>query len=607
LTVENQILEIGRHAEFRTPTSLSVSENNIEKILIVGSCISILTRGVFETIFNIKCQEIHINAIDDFDFATIDSDFDFQLTSIPMDSVLPRHSYHFDDLNDEERATQRFRSSCDNIRRLLESSLTLNKKLGLLTFVCNFMVPAQNPQGRLLPRYTFRNSVYFIEQLNEFLASEIEARSNCYVIDVDAITASLGKSLVQDDSIWGIAHGGVFTELDFEIAQTLAQRGHTRIEQVPPVKSALQAIPSSFWLAICNETLSAYRTVKNIDQVKVVAIDLDDTLWRGIAAENPMDDPMEMIEGVPLGIVEALLFLKSRGIAIAIVSKNDYEKVKPFWDATMRWFIRLEEFVAIKINWNSKADNIRELAHELNVGLDSIVFIDDNPREREEVKLCLPQVRVIGSDYYDVRRTLLWSSETQVATITAESARKTEMLKSNIEREQLRQTMSRDEFLSSLELKISCQKVIDANNSSMSRLVELINKTNQFNTTGVRWSFEEVTAIFDSGGMGITFNAQDRLTNYGIISAALIKGNHIEIFVMSCRVIGLDVEIAALSTIEELVRQKGFSTLTAVFAPTDRNILAASLYERAGFSHVDGVWSKDISIRSPLPTHISYL
>lgn len=593
--------------QFRVPSQLTISKHGAVKALLTGSCTVINLEGVLKQEYGLDCYVTHINGLATLNWNELPQDLDFQVISLPMDRLLPRYLYLRDDFNSSETAQMRFNDAAALIQDLLEQATTLNRQRGLLTFVYNLLVPQQNPQGRLLPRYDLRNRVFFIEELNKLIHEIVDSHQNMYVIDIDSIAATFGKMRVQDDSIWAISHGGAFSNLDYNLDQRFAEAGHVRIEPVAKVEDATYADTQAFWLSTAHEVMASYRTVMQRDQVKLVVLDLDDTLWRGIAADPVVDGSFEMLEGQPFGIIEALTYLKSRGIALAVVSKNDHDIVLNAWKRILGGQFSIEHFVATKINWLSKADNIAEIARELNIGLDSVVFVDDNPREREEISRSLPQVRVLGGKYYDIRRDLLWSPETQVRAITAESARKTELFKKQIEREQTRRTVSREDFLAGLDLKVRAVKITSRTHQNYARAIELINKTNQFNTTGIRWDDAAVEQIFADGGYVIAFAVVDNTADYGIVAVAIVSQSNIHIFVMSCRVIGLDVELAALRLIESIECESGANMLKSQMHATERNTLSRDLFARAGYEEVDGLWCRNFDVKLLLPGHIAVL
>jgi len=590
--------------EFRVPSRLAVSEHGATKALLTGSCTVINLEGVLKQEYGLNCYTTHINGLGTLNWNDLPQDFDFQVISLPMDRLLPRYLYLRDDFNSLETAQMRFENASALIQELLHQAMTPNRERGLLTFVYNLLVPQQNPQGRLLPRYDLRNRVFFVEELNRLIHSIVTEHQNAYVIDIDSIAATFGKMRIQDDSVWAISHGGAFSNLDYDLDQRFAEAGHTRLERVPRIEHETYADLGAFWFSAAHEVMASYRTVHQRDQVKVVVVDLDDTLWRGIAAD-PVLGSFEMFEGQPFGIIEALAYLKSRGIALAVVSKNDHDRVVDAWKRLLGGQFSFDNFVLAKINWFSKADNITEIANELNVGLDSVVFVDDNPREREEIAQSLPNVRVLGSDYFDIRRDLLWSPETQVRAITSESARKTEMFKQQVERERTRRTLSRDDFLAGLNLRVEMIRIGSRLHPNYARAIELINKTNQFNTTGVRWDDAGLEKVFAEGGYVAALTAVDNTADYGIVAAGVVSRGNIHIFVMSCRVIGLDVELAALRMIEAVEREGGGTAMQSRMIDTERNTLSRDLFARAGYAKIDDAWRRSLAELLPVPEHIA--
>ncbi len=348
--------------------------------------------------------------------------------------------------------------------------------------------------------------------------------------------------------------------------------------------------------------MALFRTVRQVDAVKLVIVDLDDTLWRGVAAESE-DHSGEAVEGWPLGLIEALLFLKRRGVLLAIVSKNDEARVLGFWENILQGRMTPEDFAARRIDWAPKAENIAAILREVNILPRSAVFIDDNPVEREAVQAALPDIRVLGADQYYLRRILLWSPETQVPVVTDESARRTEMIQAAGARETTRQRLSRPEFLASLGLRVRMIEIADTGHASFARAFELINKTNQFNTTGKRWTREEMRAAFAGGTTLHAFEVEDRFSRYGLVGVVITGAGRIEQMVMSCRVVGLDAEIAAVAAV--LRRMYGAMVSTRLIE-TDANVLCRTLFDRCGFRAGDhGVWTSGPDNTLAVPAHIS--
>jgi FkbH-like protein len=278
--------------------------------------------------------------------------------------------------------------------------------------------------------------------------------------------------------------------------------------------------------------------------------------------------------------------LRARGILVSICSKNDFATVERDWDNVVQpAFIKLSDFVVPKINWRTKAENILEICRELSIKPKSVVFVDDNPVERAAVQAAIPDIRVIGANPYLTRRILLWAPETQVARLTDESSRREEMMRSQIVREQERTQLSRPEFLQSLNCRVEFLHVYGSEQPEFSRVVELVNKTNQFNTTGARWTLAEISGFIGGGGDVIAFRVVDRFTDYGLVGVLFCQGHEILQFVMSCRVLGMDVELAAVNYAVTIMRAKhGGGAVAARLVETKDNSPCRDVFARAGFS-----------------------
>jgi FkbH-like protein len=353
------------------------------------------------------------------------------------------------------------------------------------------------------------------------------------------------------------------------------------------------------------EILSHFRTLRQADAIKLVVVDLDDILWRGVAAELE-DNPPEALEGWPLGIAEALVFLRRRGILLAIVSKNDDAKITSIWEDIFQGRLSLDDFAVRRINWEPKVDNIDAVIREVNVLPRSVLFIDDNPVERAAVRQAFPDIRILGENQYLLRRILLWAPELQVPFITSESARRTEMIQANSARQTARTRLSRAEFLATLDLRVRLHDVADIAAKSFPRALELVNKTNQFNTTGRRWTQEECREAFAKGAVFHVFDVEDRYSQYGLVGVVICAGDQIDQMVMSCRVVGLDVEVAVMADVLRRMRQTGPERITASLVETDANLLCRQLFERCGFTPGGaGVWISLPETTEPVPPHIT--
>ena len=279
--------------------------------------------------------------------------------------------------------------------------------------------------------------------------------------------------------------------------------------------------------------------------MKLVVFDLDDTLWRGVAAESD-DLGWEMVEGWPLGMVEAVAALHGRGVLVALVSKNDEARAEQVWRHLYQHHFPWESFFAHEISWGDKAEAIGRIIRKANILPSAALFVDDNPIERERAKGALPDLRILDAPVAEWKRILLWSPQTQPAVLTEEARSRSRSL--NARPAAPAAAESREAFLERLNVQVSIETVDSMEAPAFKRVFELLNKTNQFNTTGRRWKLPEARALFDAGGMMLTARVSDAYSDYGLTAIAVVSGPEIVQMVMSCRVFGLGVEGRLLQT-----------------------------------------------------------
>ena len=567
-------------------------------MLVVGSCLSESLASHFRIAANgCPCDFILFNNLSElppsppYPFP----DYDFQLIQLPLRFLLPDVEFFLMPYSDIEAHARLFENIKPRLQHYLHLAMRWNSEHGLLTFVSNFFVPQQGPLGRLLPSQDLRNPVYLVEQINALLAKEIQRYSNAFLINVDQIAATFGKAYVQDDTVNVLSHGSILPQDYYDLDDDLKER-------LPPLNALFEINFARFANAVWLEMCAMVRTVRQIDQVKLVVVDLDNTLWRGVAAEELGMRSNDEVEGWPLGIIEALQFLKRRGVLLAIISKNDEGRIRRLWDQIMFGRLSLDgDFVMRRINWLPKAQNLSEILQELNLLPKSVVFVDDNPVERSGIETAFPGIRTLGANPYLVRQILLWAPETQVASITAESAKRTEMVHAQLKREEVRGRLSAEEFLSTLNVKIKLSQIDSAADTKLFRTLELINKTNQFNTTGRRWTLEGCAKAISENSRFFVFEVQDRFTNYGLVGVAILQGNRIEQFVMSCRVFGLGVEKAVIA---ELSHRMGGEPIIGRLKQTEANLPARDLYARCGFSENGDDWIRPPGKPVEMPSHV---
>jgi len=328
---------------------------------------------------------------------------------------------------------------------------------------------------------------------------------------------------------------------------------------------------------------------------KCLVLDLDNTLWGGVVGDDGLDG-LVLGQGSALGegfvaVQEYAKDLARRGVILAVSSKNDHANaIEPF-QSHPEMVLRPNDIAAFRANWQDKASNIRAIAEELNIGLDSLVFLDDNPFERNLVRQELPMVavpEVPDDDPSLVPYVLADAGYFESLAVTAEDRERTAQYQENRAREELKASATdMASYLKSLEMRLVWSRF---DKVGQQRVVQLINKTNQFNLTTRRYTTEDVEAIMaDPKSFGLQLRLLDRFGDNGII--AIIIGRMLEesivtidTWLMSCRVLGRQVEPTTLILIAEQARALGARRLVGDYIPTAKNGMVKDHYEKLGFT-----------------------
>lgn len=324
---------------------------------------------------------------------------------------------------------------------------------------------------------------------------------------------------------------------------------------------------------------------------KCIVLDLDNTLWGGVLGEDG-------ISGIKIGgdypgkafayFQKSLLQLSKAGIILTVCSKNNEADVLEAWEKNPFMVLKKEHFAAYRINWTDKATNIKELAEELNIGLDSFVFVDDNPTERELIKQMLPMVSVpefpVQPYELPVFFKQLVNDYFKVYSITDEDKKKTEQYKANAARAQAQQSFTDfGTFLESLDIQITLES---ANEFNIPRIAQMTQKTNQFNLTTKRYTDADVKGFLVKGWKIWCISVADRFGDNGITGCIMVNGDTIDTFLLSCRILGKGIEKAFIKKILAMLKVSGVETVKAVYLPTAKNAQVAEFYEHCGFSCV---------------------
>jgi len=324
---------------------------------------------------------------------------------------------------------------------------------------------------------------------------------------------------------------------------------------------------------------------------KCLVVDLDNTLWGGVVGE---EGPL----GVKLGATypgsaflefqRELMNLRKRGVILAVASKNNESDVRTLFETNKQMVLSREDFSAWKVNWNRKSRSIKEIAQELNIGFDHIVFVDDNRAECDEVSSALPMVSVIALPKQPerYRETILEDGLFDTLSRSEEDQRRGALYRQRDEAEAFRaESKTIEEFYRGLDMVVTFAPVCE---ESLARAAQLTQKTNQFNVTTIRYGEAELTERRrDPSWVLTTVQVRDRFGDNGIVGFMMARqtGAQLEIdtFLLSCRVIGRTVETAMLAYLFGLAKEKRLREMRGRIVPTAKNVPARDLYERHGF------------------------
>lgn len=323
---------------------------------------------------------------------------------------------------------------------------------------------------------------------------------------------------------------------------------------------------------------------------KVLALDLDNTLWGGLAGDGPQGIQLSE-DGCGLiykNVQRLIRLMKESGVLLVLVSKNNPEDAWEVIDHHPHCVLRRKDFAATRINWNAKDQNLEEIAAELNLGLDSFVFWDDQPAERELIKMMHPEVVVPdfpeNAEEMTEALTLVFDRYFRKGRITKEDQSKTESYEQNRQREELHaRYVDFDDYLKNLEMTISRKDPLE----NRERLLQLLNKTNQFNLTTRRYTASELGEVLEDQEKKVfLYQIGDRFGDYGITAALIADLRGVPVitdFVLSCRVMGKRVEEAILGDVEREIRNLGYERLRGKYIPTAKNMPVRDLYEKYGY------------------------
>ena len=434
----------------------------------------------------------------------------------------------------------------------------LAAKYSAIVIQNNFDPPPFRPEGNLeatLPQGLAR----FVAALNEKLAVYATTHDGFYIHDLSRVSVEIGLT-----------------------------KWHNRF-QYHAYKFAMNydVIPDVAW--------SAARLIRGIlgKTKKFLVLDLDNTLLVGVIGDDWVSC-IALGHETPTGEAftewqQYVKHLKERGVLLAVCSKNDEETAKEGFSHPDS-VLHLEDFVAFHANWEPKNINIRQIAHELNLGLDSFVFIDDNPAERAIVRESMPEVSVPEIDPQDIFsyiRAIEGNGYFDTASLSADDFRRSQTYHENRQREELAVSVTNyDDFLRSLQMEA---EVGVFRNVYFDRIAQLTNKTNQFNLTTRRCTLADIRQMTDDEDFITLYcRLKDKFGDNGLISEIIAEKRgdeaHILLWLMSCRVLKRGVEALMLDELVARAREKGCKALVGYYFPTKKNKMVADMYSNFGFT-----------------------
>lgn len=424
----------------------------------------------------------------------------------------------------------------------------------------NFVIPTERILGNLEANYAFSRD-YFFKTVNTGLT--VQHPEYVTIVDMEYLASFYGKENWFDHTLYSLS----------KVPFSLRYIGNVA--------------------AMYEKLIAAWRgKIK-----KCIVLDLDNTLWGGIVAEEGFDgirtDGNDAVGGAYLAFQRYLKALKDRGILLAVCSKNDEEIARQPFEQNKQMVLSYKDFASFVANWEDKATNLKRIAQEINIGLDSMVFFDDNPAERAIVKENLPEVTVIDVpedpayyiDALDRARLFEWLQLTKEDYTRAESYEK------NRERRMLQETaLDYDAYLKSLDMRA----VIDTPDPvQLKRFAQLINKSNQFNLRTKRYLEPYVESLNEKPEYGlIGASLKDKFSDYGLIACIILHKQDttcfIDTFVMSCRVLKRGLEYLVFQHIYDWAKRQGCEQIVGEYIPTEKNGLVKELYPQLGFQKLSG-------------------
>jgi FkbH-like protein len=456
---------------------------------------------------------------------------------------------------------------------------TFKNRTGSKLVLTNCSIPTYSPYGicEVRTEYGLKEMVY---DLNARLSEAFRSDPQVFLFDFNSFVSKYGEINV----------------LDY------------RQFLVGDIKVSLSYIPH-----LAEELMGYVKANLGVNR-KCIVLDLDNTLWGGIIGEDGFDRIDLSLKPPGMAFMEfqrVLLALYQRGVILAINSRNNEDEALRAIRDHPFMVLREEHFATMKINWSDKISNMKEIAQELNIGLDSIVYFDDDPINRELMSKAMPQIKTVDlpDDPSLYASTLMQINDFNTLVMTNEDRNRGEMYRQEHKRTELKRSSSNlEDFLKQLEIRVTMKK---ANNFTIPRIAQLTLKTNQFNLTTRRYQEEDVeTLAQDHTKLIGCAQTQDKFGNNGITGVYIVNKNHvdkewfIDTFLLSCRVMGRGIEDAMMGYILSKAKEEGVTKVKAEFIPTKKNKPCEQLLPNFGFKREGEQWVYTYSVPIKQTNHV---
>jgi len=545
-------------------------ENHKKKIRVafVGS----FTLNGFEETIKVECNEEKINCItynspyNQFNQEILDENsnlykFKPDIIFLLIDNrTILENSFYFSSIDSKDENKKYAKEKLDELNNLIE---IITKRTKSKIIISNFVIPTYTALGIYESKieYGIKEIILDLNKKLKIISKNIDS---CYVYDFNSFVTKFGEKNVLDYK--KMNYGDI--KINFDI------------------------IPYLIY-----EFLGYVKPILGLNK-KCIVLDLDNTLWGNIIGEDGF-------EGIKIGpypegrsFVEFQKVLKSlseNGVILAINSKNNQKDAMRVINEHPHMILRENDFSCIKINWNDKISNMKEISNELNIGLDSIVFFDDDPVNRELLRMSIPEINTIElprdpSTYAQILRNL---NDFNTLKITQDDAKRKMMYKQEQNRQEFESsTKNLNEYLEKLDIKI---KIKMDDRISIPRISQLILKTNQFNLTTKRYQEEEIKDFVEDKKMIVGCSeVEDKFGENGITNVFIIKTKPnewvIDTFLLSCRIMGRGIEEGIIGKILEIAKGRGIEKITATFIPTEKNKPAENFLKNYGFEKEGENW-----------------